>query len=117
LRDWPPKCTFIILHTYGAETITNSQGGEEYPTSNKQKAKWIGNILCMNCFLKHVTEGKTEGRIKVTGRQGRKCKQLLDNLQLKTGSWKLRGSTRSHSWKRLWTGHMTAYRTNGYRFT
>jgi len=36
----------------------------------------------MNCFLKHVTEGKTEGRIKVTGRQGRRCKQLLDNLQL-----------------------------------
>jgi len=54
----------------------------------------------MNCFLKHVTEGKTEGRIKVTGRQRRRCKQLLDNFQLKTGSWKLRGSTRSHSWKK-----------------
>jgi hypothetical protein len=71
-------------------TITNSQGGEEYPTNNKQKANWIGHILCMNCFLKHVIEGKTEGRIKVTGRQARRCKQLLDNLQLKTGSWKWR---------------------------
>jgi len=50
------------------------------------------------------------------GRQGRR-KQLLDNIQLKTGSWKLRGSTRSRSWERLWTCHMTDYRTNGYRFT
>ena len=98
-------------------TITNSQGGEKYPTNNKQKANCIGQILCMNCFLKHVTEEKTEGRIKMTGRQGTRSKQLLDNLQLKTGSWKLIGSTRSHSWKRLWTCHMTDYRTDEYRFT
>ena len=33
--------------------ITNSQGGEEYPTNNKKrKANGIGHILCMNCFLK-----------------------------------------------------------------
>ena len=31
----------------------------------------IGHILCKNCLLKHVTELKTEGRIEVTGRQGR----------------------------------------------
>jgi hypothetical protein len=26
----------------------------------RRKAKWIGNILRMNCLPKHVTEGKTQ---------------------------------------------------------
>jgi hypothetical protein len=32
------------------------------------KANWIGDILCGNCFLKHVIGGKTKGRIEMTGR-------------------------------------------------
>ena len=31
-------------------------------TINKRKANWIGHILCRNCLLKHVIEGKIEGR-------------------------------------------------------
>jgi hypothetical protein len=31
-------------------------------------------------FLKYVTEGKIEGRIEVTGRQGKRREQLLDDL-------------------------------------
>jgi hypothetical protein len=34
-----------------------------------RKADWIGHILRRNCLLKHVTEGKIEGRIEVTGRR------------------------------------------------
>jgi len=30
----------------------------------------------MNCLLKHVTEGKKEGSLEVTGRQGITLKQL-----------------------------------------
>jgi hypothetical protein len=37
--------------------------------------------LCGNCLLKHIIEGNVEGRIQVTGRQGRKLKQLLDDLK------------------------------------
>jgi hypothetical protein len=44
-------------------------------------ANWIGNILRRNCFLKHLIEGKIEGRIKVTGRRGRRRVQLLDDLK------------------------------------
>jgi hypothetical protein len=33
-----------------------------------------------NCLLKEVIEGKIKGRIEVTGRQGRRCKKLLDDL-------------------------------------
>jgi hypothetical protein len=56
--------------------MTKSQGGENYLTYNKRrKAK------CTNCFLKYVTEGKINGRIEATGRQGRRYKQLLDDLK------------------------------------
>jgi hypothetical protein len=37
--------------------------------------------LCRNCLLKHVIEEKIEGGIKVAGRQGRRCKQLVENLK------------------------------------
>jgi hypothetical protein len=47
----------------------------------RRKVSWIGLILFKNCFLKHVTEGKTEGRIEVTGRRGRRCKKILDDIK------------------------------------
>jgi hypothetical protein len=47
----------------------------------RQKANWIGHILCRNCLLKHVIEGKLEGRIEMTGRRGRRRKQLLMTLR------------------------------------
>jgi hypothetical protein len=34
-------------------------------TIKRRKADWIGHILCRNCFLKHVIEGKLEGRIEM----------------------------------------------------
>jgi hypothetical protein len=38
-----------------------------------------------NCLLKHVIERNVKGRIKVTGKRGRKRKQLLDDLKEKRG--------------------------------
>jgi len=40
---------------------------------SKQKANWIGHILCRNCLLhvQQVIEGEIKGRIEVTGRRGR----------------------------------------------
>jgi hypothetical protein len=35
----------------------------------------------MNSLLKHVIAGKIEGDIEVAGRQGRRRKQLLDDLE------------------------------------
>jgi hypothetical protein len=35
-----------------------------------RKANWIGHILHRNCLLKHMIEGKLEGRIEMTGRRG-----------------------------------------------
>jgi hypothetical protein len=50
-------------------------------TIKRRKANWICHILRRNCLLKHVIEGKLEGRIEITGRQGRRHKQLLDDLR------------------------------------
>jgi hypothetical protein len=32
-------------------------------TAYRRKANWIGHILRGNCLIKHVIEGKIEGRI------------------------------------------------------
>jgi hypothetical protein len=56
----------------------------------KIKTNWIGHLLRRNCLLKHVTEGKLQGQIDVKGRQGRRRKQLLDDLKEKQGYWKLK---------------------------
>jgi hypothetical protein len=46
-------------------------------TIKRRKANLIGHILRRNCLLQYVIEGKIEG----TGRRGRECKQLLDDLR------------------------------------
>jgi hypothetical protein len=51
----------------------------------KRKANWTGHILCRNCLLKQVIEGKIKGRIEVTRRRGRRRKQLLDDLGNRRG--------------------------------
>jgi len=56
----------------------------------RRKANWIGHIVRGNCFLKHVIEGKIEGRIEVMGRRRRRRKQTLDDLKETRGKWNLR---------------------------
>jgi len=51
----------------------------------KRKANWIGHILRRNCLLQRVIEGKIQGGIKVTGRRGRRCRKLLDDLKERRG--------------------------------
>jgi hypothetical protein len=52
-------------------------------TIKRRKVDWIGHILRRNCVPKHVIEGVIKGRTKVTGRRGRRHKQLLDDLKEK----------------------------------
>jgi hypothetical protein len=49
----------------------------------------IGHILRTNCLVKHAIEGKLEGRMEMTGRRGRRRKQLLDDVKEKRRCWKL----------------------------
>jgi hypothetical protein len=48
---------------------------------SKRKVNWIGHILRRNCLLQRVTEGKIQGGVEVTGRQGRRRRKLLDDLK------------------------------------
>jgi hypothetical protein len=54
----------------------------------RRKANWIGHILRRNCHIKHVIEKKQ--KIEVTGRQGRRLEQLLDDLKEIRGYWLLK---------------------------
>jgi hypothetical protein len=47
----------------------------------KWKVNWIGYILCRNCLLRQVIEGKVKGGTEVTGRRGRVRRKLLDDLK------------------------------------
>jgi hypothetical protein len=51
----------------------------------KWKANWIGDILRRNCLLQRVIEGKIQGGIEVTGRQGGRRKNILDDLKERRG--------------------------------
>jgi hypothetical protein len=37
-------------------------------TIKRRKANWIGHILCRNCLVKHVIEGKLKEGIEMMGR-------------------------------------------------
>jgi hypothetical protein len=57
--------------------------------------------LRRNYLLKHITEGKIEGRIEVMGKQWR-CKLLFDDLKTMRGYWKLKEKALNCT---LWTTH------------
>jgi hypothetical protein len=72
-------------------SITQSQGERNIlHTVKRRKANWIGHILRRNCHLKHVIEGKIEGRTEMMGRWGRRRKQLLDDVKEERGYWELK---------------------------
>jgi len=58
---------------------------QEYSTNRRGKANWIGHILGRNCLLEHDIEGKIEVRMEVTGKRGRRGKQLLNDFKEKRG--------------------------------
>jgi hypothetical protein len=59
-------------------------------TIMRKKANRTGHGLRSNCLLKHVIEGRIEGKLEVIGRSGGRRKQLLDDLKTTRGNWKLK---------------------------
>jgi hypothetical protein len=79
----------MVVHTHiiGLKVYTETN---ILQTINRREANWIGHVLRRNCLLKHVIEGKVEGRIEATRRRGRRRKQLLDDFKEKRRYWKLK---------------------------
>ena len=66
----------------------------------RREGNRVGHILCRNCLLKHIIEGKIEGRIEVTGRRERRHKQVVEDLRETRRYWKLKEETLAHTlWK------------------
>jgi hypothetical protein len=63
----------------------------------KRKANWIGHILRRNCLLQWVIEGKLQGGIEVTRRQGRRRRKLLDDLKESRGHSHLKEKALDHT--------------------
>ena len=61
-----------------------SQERDNLHRVKRRKVNWIGYIWRGNWLLIHVIGGKIDGRIEVTGRQGKRRSQLLDELNALT---------------------------------
>jgi len=66
----------------------------------KPKANWIDHILRRNCLLQRVIEGKIQGGLVVTGRQGRRRRKLLDGLKERRGYSNLKEEAQDRT---MWT--------------
>ena len=65
------------------------EGRNVLRTVKRRKDYWIGHRFRRNCLLKYVIEEK----IEVTGRRGRRRKQLLDYLKETKEYWKMEKDT------------------------
>jgi arginyl-tRNA--protein-N-Asp/Glu arginylyltransferase len=63
-------------------------------TIKRRTFNWFARILCRNCHLKHVIEGRIEERNDVSGRRERRCWQLLDAVKEERRYWKLKDEAR-----------------------
>jgi hypothetical protein len=90
LEGWMEKVGWIDHVRNGEVFHRGKEKRNILHTINRRNANSIGHILRRNCFLKYIIEGKIEEKIEVTGIQGRRRKQLLDNLKETRGYWKLK---------------------------
>ena len=74
-------------HERNGEVLHTVEERNFLHTMKRRKAIWTGYMMHRNCLLKHVMEGKMGGT-KVTGIQGIRLKQLLNDLKKIREYWK-----------------------------
>jgi len=87
---WWWRSVGLIMWQMKKYYIESGRREISYVTMKRRKANWLGSILHNNCILKPLIKGKVEGRIEVTVRQERRCKQLLSDLKEMRWYWKLK---------------------------
>ena len=81
LREYLRIFTWLLFTTEKARFFCEVRPHE----ISKPKANEIGHILRRNCLLRQVAEGKIKGVIEVTGKGGRRCRKLMDDLKERRG--------------------------------
>jgi hypothetical protein len=87
---WKRTDIFYSDRVRNEEVLHTVKGRNNLYTIKTRKTNWICHKLRRNCLLKHVTEGKLEGRMDMMERRRKRRKQLLDDLNEKTRYWKLK---------------------------
>jgi hypothetical protein len=65
------KVVIWTYHVRNEEVLLRVKGQRNIlHETSKRKANWIGHILCRNCLLQLVIEGKIKEEIEVRGRRG-----------------------------------------------
>jgi hypothetical protein len=107
-------CLMVSLRSFIGNTKQNKTK-KENPKENEKNMKddLTGHIMCRNCFLTHVVQGRLERKIEWKRRRGRRRKQLLDDFKERILEI-YRESTRSYCvenslWKGLWSRRKTDY--------
>jgi len=77
---------FITVTSCEKRSITQWRRKETSLIEKPRKANWTGHVLRMRCLLKHITEGKIDGR----WRRGRRLSGYWIILRKRgdTGAWK-----------------------------
>jgi hypothetical protein len=82
-----------------------------------RSVNWIDINLNKTVLVKHVIEGKTKGKIEITGRRRGILMQLLHELKDKTGFSKLKEEAldRTHGRTRVGRGYVSVVRLDNER--
>jgi hypothetical protein len=78
------NCTIPVRN----EEVLRGVKAERNILHSIKRRNWIGHNWRRNCFLKRVIERKLEGM--GSGSEGRRGKQLLNDLKVKSRYWKLK---------------------------
>jgi hypothetical protein len=66
IRCWGRMQNISWTDNVGNEEVLQTiKEGNILQTAKRRKVNWYGHILHRNCLLKHIIEGKIEGRIEV----------------------------------------------------
>jgi len=79
----------VVLERNGEDHLDQSHEKRSV-TKRRRKSNWIDHIFCRNCLLNHFIEGKIEEGMGMTGRRGRRHKQLLDDLKETRRYWEMK---------------------------
>jgi len=83
---WNENQLMSLFYSYIAEVLLRVKEQRNILHEiRKRESNWIGHILHRNCLLQRVIEGMIQGGIEVTGRRGRRRRELMNDRKERRG--------------------------------